>query len=97
MKPTASFSTTASAGILLALVLTTGAARSFTCVGCELATSYHAAVRVYDKARAWSLIVQWWIDPEYAPAVRSQQPPLKPAPVKPENVCEMRSTSITAK
>ena len=97
MKPTASFSTTASAGILLALVLTTGAARSFSCIGCQLTTSYHAAVRVYDKARAWSLILQWWIDPEYAPAVRNQQPPVKPAPVKPENVCEMRSTSVTAR
>jgi len=74
-ETTASFSTTASAGILLALVLTTGAARSFSCIGCELTTSYHAAVRVYDKARAWSLIARWWIDPEYAPAVRNQQPP----------------------
>jgi hypothetical protein len=92
MKPAASFSTTSAAGILLALVLTTGAARSFSCIGCELATSYHAAVRVYEKARAWSVIARWWIDPAYAPVVRDQQPP-----VKPDNVCEMRSTSVTAR
>jgi hypothetical protein len=85
MKPAASFSTTASAGILLAFVLTTGAAHSFSCIGCELTTSYHAAVRVYDKARAWGLIARWWIDPAYVPVVRDTQPHAKP-----ENVCEMR-------
>jgi hypothetical protein len=73
-------------------VLTTGAARSFTCIGCELTASYHAAVRVYDKARAWSLIARWWIDPEYAPAVRDQRPP-----VKPDTVCEMHSASVNAR
>jgi hypothetical protein len=92
MKPTASFSTTSAAGILLALVLTTGAARSFSCIGCELTASYHAAIRVYDKARAWGVIARWWIDPEYAPAVRGQQ-----APAKPDNVCEMRSTSVSTR
>lgn len=85
MKPSASFSTTASAGILLALVLTTGAARSFSCIGCQLTTSYHAAVRVYDRARAWGLIARWWIDPEYAPVVRDEH-----SHRKPDNVCEMR-------
>jgi hypothetical protein len=73
-------------------VLTTGAARSFSCIGCQLTTSYHAAVRVYNTVRAWSLIARWWIDPEYAPVVRDQQPRLKP-----DNVCEMRSTSVTAR
>lgn len=92
MKPTASFSTTASAGILLALVLTTGAARSFSCIGCELTTSYHAAVRVYDTARAWSQIARWWIDPGYASAMRNPQ-----APASRENVCELRSTGVPAK
>ena len=89
MKPTGSFSTTAAAGILLALVLTTGAAHSFSCIGCEVATSYHAAVRVYDKARAWGLIARWWIDPEYAPAASARQPSMKP-----DNVCEMRPTNV---
>jgi len=44
----------------------------------------------YEKARAWSLIARWWIDPEYA--VRDQQPPTKP-----DNLCEMRSTGVTAR
>jgi hypothetical protein len=92
MKPTASFSTASSAGILLAFILATGAAHSYSCIGCEVTTSYRAAVRAYDKARAWGVIARWWIDPEYAPAVRGQQPP-----VKPDDVCEMRSTSTDAR
>jgi hypothetical protein len=93
MKPTASFSRTSAAGIVLALVLTMGAARSFSCIGCELTASYHAAVRVYDRALAWSLIARWWIDPEYVPVVRDQQPPAKS-----DNVCEMHSsTSVAAR
>lgn len=88
MRPTANFSTTSAAGIVLALVLTTGAAHSFSCIGCELTASYHAAARIYDKARAWSLIARWWIDPVYAPVVRETPPPAKP-----DNVCEMRSTA----
>jgi len=50
-----------------------------------VATSYHAAVRVYDRARAWGVIARWWIDPEYAPAARDEQP----AP-KPEDICQAR-------
>ena len=92
MKPTARFSTTSSAGILLAVVLTTGASGSFSCIGCELTTSYHAAVRVYDKARAWGQIARWWLDPEYAPVVRARQ-----SPTKANDVCEMRSTSASAR
>ena len=92
MKPTGSFSTTSAAGILLAFMVATGASHSVSCIGCELTTSYQAAVRVYDKARTWGVIARWWIDPEYAPAVRDRQPP-----VKPDNVCEMRSTSVDAR
>jgi hypothetical protein len=50
-----------------------------------VAASYHAAVRTYDKARAWGLIARWWLDPGYAAAVRGKLPP-----VKPNDVCEMR-------
>jgi hypothetical protein len=92
MKPTASFSTTSAAGILLTLVLTTGAARSFSCIGCGLTTSYHSAVRVYDTARAWSQIARWWIDPGYASAKRDPQ-----APANRDNVCELRPTSVRAR
>jgi hypothetical protein len=84
MKPKANFSTTSSVGILLTLALATGAARSYWCIGCEVTTSYQAAVRVYDRARTWGVIAQWWIDPEFGPSVREKQAP------KLENVCEMR-------
>lgn len=92
MKPNGSFATTSSAGILLAFLLFAGAARSLPCVACELATSYHAAVRVYDRARTWGTIVRWWIDPEYGPSVRDQQPAAKP-----DDICEMRSISANAR
>jgi hypothetical protein len=85
MKSTGSFATTSSAGILLAFLLVTGAARALPCVACELATSYHDAVRVYDRVRTWGTIVRWWIDPQYAPSVRGQQ-----QPAKPDEVCEIR-------
>jgi hypothetical protein len=83
MKP--SFSTTSSVGMLLAFVLAAGAMRSFSCIGCEVTASYRAAVRTYDKARAWGLIARWWLDPEFAPAVRGSL-----SPAKPNDVCEMR-------
>ena len=92
MKPTGSFSTTSSAGVLLALVLCTGAARSFPCIACDVATSYHAAVRVYDKARTWGMVVRWWIDPEYAPVVHGQK-----SSVEPDDVCEMRPTGVNVR
>lgn len=83
MKPTGSVATTYSAGILLGFVLTTGAAHSFSCIEWELATSYRAAVRVYDKARTWGTIVRWWIDPGYAASVRDTQPAAKS-----DDICE---------
>lgn len=85
MRPNGSFTTTTSAGILLAFMFAAGAAHTLPCVACEVATSYHAAIRVYDRARAWGVIARWWIDPEYAPTARREQP----AP-KPEEVCEAR-------
>jgi hypothetical protein len=78
MKPNGSFTTTSSAGILLAFLLVAGAARSLPCVACELATSYHAAVRVYDKARTWGTILRWWIDPVYAPSAGEKKSGAKP-------------------
>ena len=92
MKPNGSFATTSSAGILLAFLLVAGAARSLPCIACELATSYHAAVRVYDRARIWGTIVRWWIDPEYPPSADDRQPTAKP-----DDVCELRPTSVNAK
>ncbi len=92
MRPNGSFGTTSSAGILLAFLLVAGAARSLPCIVCELATSYHAAVRVYDRARTWGTIVRWWIAPQYAPSARDQQPAAKL-----DDVCEMRSISANAR
>jgi hypothetical protein len=85
MRSNGSFTKATSAGVFLALLIAGGAAHSLPCVACEVASSYHAAVRVYDRARAWGVIARWWIDPEYAPTARQQDPP------KPENVCEARS------
>lgn len=85
MKSNGSFATTTSAGVLLALMLATGAAHSFSCVACEVSSSYHAAVRVYDRARAWGTIAHWWIDPESASPTRQ----VAPSP-KLENVCQAR-------
>jgi hypothetical protein len=82
MKASRSFATTSSAGVLLALVLATGAPRSFSCIQCELATSYQVAVRVYDRALTWAVIARWWIHPEYAPSARDKQPLAKP-----EDIC----------
>ena len=65
MKPNGSFATTTSAGILLAFMFAAEAAHTLPCLACQVATSYHAAVRVYDRARAWGVIARWWIDPEY--------------------------------
>ena len=92
MKPNASFATRTSAGILLTLMLATGASHSLPCIACEVTASYQAAVRVYDRARMWGVIARWWIDPEYAPAWPHQ----KPAP-KPEDVCQARPAEVSAR
>jgi hypothetical protein len=78
--------------MLLALMFAAGAAHSLPCIACEVTTSYHAAVRVYDKARMWGVIARWWIDPEYAPAARDKQ-----SSAKPDDVCAVRSTSVAAR
>jgi hypothetical protein len=86
MKSNGSFATTTSAGVLLVLMLAAGAAHSLPCVACEVSSSYQAAVRVYDRARAWGTIAHWWIDPESAsPAPRHDGPSPKP-----EDVCQAR-------
>ena len=62
-----------------------GGSAPLPCIACEVTTSYHAAVRVYDRARLWGEIARWWIDPEYVPTARRTEPPTKP-----EDVCEAR-------
>jgi hypothetical protein len=85
MKSNGSFATTRSAGVLLVLMLAAGGAHSLPCVACEVSSSYHAAVRVYDRARAWSTIAHWWIDPESAPVAQ----PEEPSPIS-QDVCQAR-------
>jgi hypothetical protein len=92
MRRNGSFATTTSAGILLASLLAVGAAHTLPCVACEVTTSYHTAVRLYDRARVLGVIARWWIDPEYAPTVRHEQP----AP-KAEDVCQARPTDEQAR
>ena len=89
MKATRSFATTAFAGILLALMTAPGAAPSLAPLEREVASGYHCAVRVYDRARMWSVLARWWIDPEYAPSV---QRPENQRPEKSEDVCQVRAT-----
>jgi hypothetical protein len=83
MKATGSFATTSFAGILLALMTAPGAAPSLAPIESELASGYHCAVRAYDRARMWSVLARWWIDPEYAPSVRSESS---------EDLCQVRSS-----
>jgi hypothetical protein len=90
MKSNGSFATRTSAGLLLVLMLGAGAAHSFPCVACEVTTSYQAAVRVYDRARAWGMIAHWWIDPESASGTPRHE---HPSP-KPEDVCQARPVAV---
>jgi hypothetical protein len=92
MKSNGSFATMTSAGVLLVLMLAAGGAHSLPCVACEVSSSYHAAVRVYDRARAWGTIAHWWIDPESAPAAQ----PEKASPMS-EDVCQARPVAVQAR
>jgi hypothetical protein len=85
MKWNGSFAKTSPAGILLAVMITAGTAHSLPCLACEVTSSYHAAIRVYDKARMWTEIARWWISPEYAPATGAEEPSPKS-----EEVCQAR-------
>lgn len=84
MKSTRSFATTSFAGILLALMTAPGVAPSLTPIEREVASGYRCAVRAYDKARMWSVIARWWIDPEYAPSIQRSEK-------LEEDVCQVRS------
>jgi hypothetical protein len=82
MRSRRSFATTSLAGTLLALMIVPGATPSLSPIGREVASGYHCAVRVYDRARMWGVIARWWIDPKTAPSVES--------PGKSQDVCQMR-------
>jgi hypothetical protein len=85
MRSTRSFATTSFAGTFLALMITTGGSASLSAIGRDVASSYHSAVRVYDKARMWGVIARWWVDPAYVPVVRNGGDSSKL-----ENICQIR-------
>ncbi len=90
MRSTRSFVTTSFAGTLLALTIATGAAPALPPIVRDVASSYrssyHSAVRVYDRARMWGVIARWWVDPAYVPAAGDGDDSSKF-----ENVCQIRS------
>jgi hypothetical protein len=88
MRSTRSFATTSFAGSLLALMIATGAAPALPAIGKDVASSYRAAVRAYDKARMWGVIARWWVDPVYVPAIRDADDSSKL-----ESVCQVRPVS----
>ena len=93
MKSRRSLATTSVAGVVLALTLAAGAAPSFSCVACEVSTSYHAAVRAYDRARAWGTIIRWWVNPVYAAPDGQVRNDTRPSP-KTEDVCQARPSTL---
>jgi len=97
MKSKRSLATTSIAGAVLALTFATGATpSSLSCVACEVASSYQAAVRAYDKARAWGLILRWWVDPEYGTApARQVRNHARPSPTT-EDLCQADPVAVQA-
>jgi hypothetical protein len=91
MKSKRSLTTASFAGAVLALTFATGAwSAPLSCVVCEVATSYDAVVRTYDRARAWGTILRWWIDPEYGTTpTRKARNDAQSSP-KTEDVCQAR-------
>lgn len=96
MKTRRSLSTTSFAGAVLAVMIATGAAPSVSCVACQVTNSYHQAVRVYDKARAWGTIVRWWVDPEYSAPQSRVSDDTRPSS-KTEDICQAHPTDSQAR
>ncbi|HEY3989444.1 MAG TPA: hypothetical protein VGM02_09115 [Acidobacteriaceae bacterium] len=84
MRQRRSFATTSLIGAVLALTIATAAAPSLSPIGRDLARSYHSAAQMYERARMWSVIARWWIDPEYDPSSQDGQHDRKV-----EDVCQM--------
>jgi hypothetical protein len=93
MKSSRSFATTSFAGVVLGLTIATGAAPSLSCVACEVSTSYHAALRAYDRARAWGTIVRWWVDPDYSTPHGQARNDRQPSP-RTEDLCQARPVPV---
>lgn len=65
MRSIQSLATLSSAGIVLVMLIAAGATPSFFSIGRDIVSSYHSALRIYDKARMWGELARFWIDPEY--------------------------------
>jgi hypothetical protein len=95
MRSKRSLAATSLAGAVLALTFATGAWSSpLSCVACEVTTSYYAAVRAYDRARAWGIILRWWVDPEYGTTPARQDRNHAQSSPKTEDVCEAHPVPV---
>ena len=64
---------TTCAGVLLALMVASIGSLSIPCperAASVMLDSYHAAIRVYERARTWSSIARFWVDPRASAAAR---------------------------
>lgn len=72
-KSKRSFETTTCAGVLLALLVASIGSHSIACperAGNVMQDSYRSAVRMYERARTWSSIARFWVDPQPSAAAR---------------------------
>ena len=78
MRSLRSFVATASVGLVLALPIQAGGVAWLSCLGsclgCEtsrvLADSYQSVARAYARARTWSSIARFWVEPQASAAAR---------------------------
>jgi hypothetical protein len=74
MKSLRSFVATASVGLVLALTVQAGSVPWLSCLGCEtsrvMTDSYQSVARAYEKARTWSSIARFWVDPQASVSAR---------------------------
>jgi hypothetical protein len=73
MKYRRSFVTTSSAGVLLVLMIAFSASPAIPCpvrAVSVMLDSYRSVVRVYERARTWSSIARFWVDPRASAASR---------------------------
>jgi hypothetical protein len=88
MKSRRSLANHSFAGVVLALTIATGTTPSLRPIEREVIHSYRSVVQVYDRARAWSLLLRWWVDPEYAARpTRHDREDARSSP-KTEDVCQ---------
>ena len=74
MRSIRSLLATLSFGLVLALMTHGGAGPWLSCIECEtsrvMADSYQSVARAYERARTWSSIARFWVDPQASAAAR---------------------------